>query len=132
VVIEGPAPGPVGSRSGGPTLWSLARLLGLVVEAGGPVWRASSRLVVALVSMQVVSAVGFGSGLLVMQPVVALLLDAQRAHLGLAEAAPLFALLALTLSAVAFAGCTFANSVQMLLAEQVSELAFSRSSTWPP
>jgi ATP-binding cassette subfamily B protein len=102
---------------------SLRRLPALLADATMLVWRASPRLVLTLLALQIASAAGFGVSVLVFRQLVSLLQESQRGHLDFVAVLPPLGLLTALLGLMAFGG-SFSNSVRMMLSELVSEAAF--------
>ena len=102
---------------------SARALPGLLLDATALVWRASPRLVLVLVALELVSAAGFGVALLVVRALVSELLTARQTHIGLPALLPQLGVMTLVLLVITFAA-TFGNSIRMVLTEQVSEAAF--------
>jgi ATP-binding cassette subfamily B protein len=95
----------------------------LLLDATALVWRASPRLALLLVVLQLASAAAFGLVLLAVRSVVAQLLTAQQTHIGLPAVLPGLGLMTAVLLLITFSA-TFSNSIRMVLTEQVSESAF--------
>jgi len=102
---------------------STRQLPRLLLDAAALVWRASPRLVMVLVALQLVSAAAFGVVLLAVRAVVAQLLTAQQTHIGLSAVLAPLGLMTVVLVFITFSA-TFSNSIRMVLTEQVSESAF--------